>query len=170
MAYVALGANLGDRLSTLRQAVRRLEAAAGVRVTRVASLYESRAVGGPAGQPPYLNSVVALRTTLTPGALLAILHEAEHALGRIRRAPNDPRTIDLDLLLYDELVLASDDVTVPHPRLQERLFVLLPLAELAGAVVHPRLGQPVADLLAAARAPGGEEPLWVAGPEWAAGN
>ena len=143
-AYIALGANLGDRAETLRQAVRRLTALG--QVTAVSSLYETDPVGY-LEQPPFLNAVVALESMLAPSALIAALLGIERDLGRTRTFPNAPRTLDIDLLLVDDVVLATDELTLPHPRLHERAFVLIPRAEIAPEVTHPILTQSVSDLL-----------------------
>ena len=145
VAYIALGANLGDRLATLRLVVERLNELGSVEAA--SSVYETEPVGF-ADQPSYLNAVVRLRTVLEPAALMAALLEIEAEFGRVRTFANAPRPLDLDLLLYDELTLESTTVTVPHPRLHERAFVLAPMAELAPDLVVPRVGQSVAALLA----------------------
>jgi 2-amino-4-hydroxy-6-hydroxymethyldihydropteridine diphosphokinase len=145
VAYIALGANLGDRLETMRRVVERL-ASLGV-VEAASSVYETAPVGF-AAQPPFLNAVVRLRTNVPPGELIRALLAFETELGRVRTFPNAPRTIDLDLLLYDTLVTQSEELTVPHPRLHERAFVLAPLAEIASAVAHPALGARIDELLA----------------------
>jgi len=147
VAYVALGSNLGDREATLAAGLRALDATAGIRVVRVSSWYATRPVGGPAGQGDYLNGAAEVATTLSPEELLAALHAVEASLGRERREKDGPRTLDLDLLLYDDLVRPSPDPVVPHPRMHERLFVLQPLAEIAPGAVHPVLQRPIADLL-----------------------
>jgi 2-amino-4-hydroxy-6-hydroxymethyldihydropteridine diphosphokinase len=146
-AYIALGANLGDREQNLRAALDLLNATPGVRVTRVSSFLENPAVGGPAGSPPFLNAAAELETTLDPRALLGRLLEIERALGRERRQKWGPRTIDLDLLLYGDHVIDEPDLKVPHPLMQERQFVLQPLAEIAPGAVHPVLGLRVDALL-----------------------
>ncbi len=146
-AYVGLGSNLGDRRATIEQAVELLGADAGVRVVAISSLRQTEP-WGPVAQPPYLNGAVALDTTLTPRALLDLLLRTEERLGRVRGERWGPRTVDLDLLLYDDAVVDEPGLAVPHPRLHERLFVLEPLAELDPALVVPGQGS-VAELLAA---------------------
>ena len=132
-AWVGLGANLGDRLDSLRNALKAIAALPGTRVLRVSSLYRSAPVD--AGGPDYLNAVAQLETTLAPEALLMRLQEIEHACGRDRPYRNAPRTLDLDILLFDDQEINTPTLAVPHPRMCERAFVLLPLAELAPARV-----------------------------------
>ena len=132
-AYIGLGSNLGDRRARLDAALAALRGRTGVAVTRVSSIYETAPVGGPAGQGPYLNAVAELRTELDPEALLRVLLEIESAQGRVRTERDGPRTLDLDLLLYGDMVRDDARLTLPHPRLHQRLFVLKPLAEVARA-------------------------------------
>lgn len=148
IAYIALGSNLGDRDAYLQRALTALRGTEGVEVRRVSPVYETRPVGGPAGQEPYLNAVAEMRTEREPRDLLAVLLNIEHQLGRVRREKDGPRTIDLDLLLYDDRVHKDERLIVPHPRLHERLFVLQPLAQLVPGLLHPVLKRSVADLLA----------------------
>ena len=153
-AYIGLGSNLGDRSATLRRAVEMLGEVAGVEVRLVSEMIETDPAGGPAGQGKYLNGVVEIQTTLEPAKLLSALSEIERQLGRDRRTDQHrgPRTCDLDILLMDNVVLNSEKLTIPHPRMSERLFVLRPLASIAGGAVHPVAGKTIAELLAAAEA------------------
>ncbi len=146
--YLGLGANLGKRRETIDAALARLADHRAICVCAVSALIETAPVGGPAGQPNYLNGAAAIETNLDPAALLAELKRIEHDLGR-RDGPRwGPRPIDLDILLYGDLALASPDLTIPHPRLRERRFVLAPLAEIAPDAVDPVTGLAVRALLA----------------------
>lgn len=146
-AYIALGANLGDRESNIRDALRRLEASPEINVTKISSLLENPAVGGPTDAPLFLNAVAEIQTTLSPRALLQRLLAVEHELGRERHEKWEPRKIDLDQILYGDRVIDEPDLTVPHPRMHERWFVLKPLAEIAPEVCHPILNQTATSLL-----------------------
>ncbi len=165
-AYIALGANLGDRRDTFGRAVRKLTTEHAATLRASSSLYETSAVGGPAGQPDYLNAVVSIATRLPPHGLLDALLQIERLHGRRRDVRHGPRTLDLDLLLYDDCVIADDRLQVPHPRAHLRSFVLTPLAEIAPKLVHPRLGLTVTQLLA--RLENAEHLRPCAGPEWIA--
>ena len=139
-AYVGLGANLGDRERTLRAAVEALGGEEGIEVVAVSTLRETEPVGV-SGQPLYLNGAVALETTLTARELLDRLLALEQRFGRVRvPGEHGPRTLDLDLLLYGDEEIDEPGLTVPHPRLHERRFVLEPLAELAPGLVVPGRG------------------------------
>lgn len=135
IAYLGLGANLGDRRGALLAAVaalRRLDEG-----LEVSPVYETAPLGGPEGQGRYLNAVVRLDTTLTPRELLGVAQGLEAAAGRVRTVRNGPRTLDVDVLIVGDLVVDEPDLVVPHPRLGERGFVLAPLAELAPELVEP---------------------------------
>ena len=128
-AVVALGSNLGDSIQTLRQAVQALQALPGTQVCAVSSVYRTVPVGY-ADQPDFYNAVVALQTSLSPHALLGACLGIEATLGRKRSFANAPRTLDLDLLWYADTVMQSTELTLPHPRMLQRAFVLVPLAQL----------------------------------------
>lgn len=128
--YIALGSNLGDRAAYLRAALAELDQIPGVQVIRISGFHETEPVGGPPGQGMYLNAVAELTCALTADELLAVLQRIEADLGRERTVVNGPRTIDLDLLLFGNVRVAAPNLTIPHPRMHEREFVLRPLAEL----------------------------------------
>lgn len=128
-AYLGLGANLGDRLATLQQAVDLLNAQPSLGVEASSRVWETDPVGGPE-QPDYLNVVVRVETELDPAELLAACQRVEEALGRVREVRWGPRTIDVDVLLFDDVAIDEPALSVPHPRMLERAFVLLPLLEL----------------------------------------
>lgn len=137
-AYLALGSNLGDRAAHLQHAVDGLAAAGGVEVVAVSHVYETTPVGGPP-QPDYLNAVVAIETDLTPRRLLGLAQGLEAAAARVRGERWGPRSLDVDVLLVGDAVVSEPDLVVPHPRLRERRFVLVPLADVAPAsVVEPQ--------------------------------
>ena len=148
-AYVALGANLGDPTATVLAAFAALANLPESRVARCSSLYRTAPVGI-LSQPDFVNAVALLETTLAPEALLDALLDIEARFGRIRRERNGPRTLDLDLLLYDDIELDLPRLTLPHPRLHLRAFVLLPLAEVAPDLAIPRRGSVAAWLPAVA--------------------
>ena len=148
-AYIALGSNIEPRAGNLLEALKRLDDCEGVDVARTSRFFETEPVG-PAGQGKYLNAAAEVRTALPPENLLASLHQVEASLGRDRSAEQrwGPRTCDLDLLLYEYRVIETETLTVPHPRMHERRFVLEPLAEIAPEAVHPPSGRTVGQLLA----------------------
>jgi 2-amino-4-hydroxy-6-hydroxymethyldihydropteridine diphosphokinase len=133
-AYLALGSNLGDRVAHLQQAVDGLAGTPGVEVVAVSRVYETTPVGGPP-QGDYLNAVVALETALSPRELLAVAQRQEAAAGRVRGERWGPRSLDVDVLIVGDAHVSEPDLVVPHPRLQERRFVLVPLADVAPELV-----------------------------------
>jgi len=147
LAYVGLGANIGEPRRQLQTALKELNGLPKTRMTAASGLYRSAPVGHP-DQPDFLNAVVELDTELSPDALLDNLQEIETAHGRERPFAGAPRTLDLDLLLYGDAALATPRLTVPHPRMHERAFVLKPLAEIAPLAAIPGHGK-ARDLLCA---------------------
>lgn len=148
-AYVGLGSNLGERETLIRLALEQLAALPETTLGRVSSLYDTAPVGE-LDQPNFLNAVAVVETDLTARQLLWNLLLIERRLGRVRGAGSryGPRTIDLDLLLFGDLVVDEPELVVPHPELARRAFVLVPLVELEPALVHPVLGETMVNLLA----------------------
>lgn len=147
LAYIGLGANLGEPAAQLRRALAELAAIDEVEVLQVSSFYLNPPLGPP-DQPWYVNAVAQVRTRLSPEELLRTLHRLETALGRVRGERWGPRVIDLDLLLYDGEVINTPGLILPHPEMHRRAFVLAPLAEIAPEAWHPVLNQSAAQLLA----------------------
>jgi 2-amino-4-hydroxy-6-hydroxymethyldihydropteridine diphosphokinase len=148
LAALALGANLGDRAETLNRAVSALGRLEQTSVLRVSPWCETAPVGGPAGQPAFLNGAALVETALSPDQLLKALMGVEQAHGRVRTVQDGPRTLDLDLLFFNDQVLQTPDLLLPHPRLQDRRFVLYPLAQIVPGWRHPVLKRTVSQLLA----------------------
>jgi 2-amino-4-hydroxy-6-hydroxymethyldihydropteridine diphosphokinase len=147
-AYIALGANLGDRELNLKVALDSLAAVSRLRLTRISAIYETDPVGGPE-QSQYLNACAALETRLLPTEMLMIMQEIENNMGRVRKEHWGPRVIDLDLLVFNNVFMNTPLLQLPHPRMTERDFVLIPLADIAPDLIITGLNQPVSSLLAA---------------------
>jgi len=148
-AYLGLGSNLGNRLAFLRGGRDALLSHPGIRLVKASAIYETAPLGGPPDNPPFLNAVLAVETTLSPRALLEACLAVENEFGRTRPMEWAPRTLDVDILLYGEQTVSEADLEIPHPRLHERAFVLAPFNEIAPAARHPRFGRTVTELLAA---------------------
>ncbi len=142
--YLGLGSNLGDRQHNLIKAIELL--AQQMRVEQMSSLYETEPVGY-SEQARFLNAVCQVTTSLTPEELLSLVKEIEAALGRVPSFPNAPRPIDIDILFYANQVIHSPQLTIPHPRLEERAFVLVPLVEIAPELIHPVSRRTVRELV-----------------------
>ena len=134
--FLGIGSNLGDRRQNIQSALRHLDSEREIEVLVLSPVIETEPVGGPP-QGRYLNAVAEIRTRLDPRSLLAVLHSVEARLGRVRAVRDGPREIDLDILLYGDLVLREHDLEIPHPRMLERGFVLDPLREIAPDRIHP---------------------------------
>ena len=148
VAYLALGSNVGDRAANLRRAVASIRELGEVQA--VSRVYESAAVGY-RDQGPFYNLVLRVRTALSPEALFARVKRIEREMGRTASFRNAPRVIDIDILTYDDFVLHTPELEIPHPRMHERSFVLLPLAEVAPDFVHPRTRRSMKQLVEDAR-------------------
>jgi len=145
VAYLSLGSNVGDRAANLQQALTHLEEAG--RLLAVSAFYETQPVEVP-DQPWFLNCVAAIETGKTPRELLQLALHIEAAMGRLRMRDKGPRKIDIDILLFDDLVVDEPGLKIPHPAMQRRRFVLEPLAEIAPEALHPVLGKTAPELLA----------------------
>ena len=144
---IALGSNLGDRLQQLQSAVAALKSSQYLEVRSISAVYETAPVGGPDNQGPYLNAAALIETDFTAAAVLEHLHkvEADHERERIVRW--GARTLDLDLLTYDDLISDVEQLELPHPRMHLRRFVMVPVCDIAADLIHPRLGLTMQDIL-----------------------
>ena len=145
VAYIGLGSNLGKREDNLQAALKKIRKA-GIKVLKTSSFMETKPYGI-VDQPFFINAVAKIETTLPPGILIKKLLSIETEMGRERRRHWGERNIDLDLLLYDDLVITEPDLIVPHPDMQNRVFVLAPLVEIAADAIHPVYGVPMSVLL-----------------------
>jgi 2-amino-4-hydroxy-6-hydroxymethyldihydropteridine diphosphokinase len=148
IACIGMGSNLGNRRGTLEGAIAALARTKGIHVQKVSSFHETEPVGGPPGQAMYLNAAAVIETDLDPHRLLLVLEEIEAQFGRVRSVRWGERTLDLDLLLFGKQIVSTPELTVPHPRMRVRRFVLEPLAEIAPEIVDPITMRTIAEMLA----------------------
>lgn len=146
IVFIGLGSNTGDKIENIKKAIEELGKVPENKVVDVSTLYRTEPVGG-VDQDWFVNAVAELETTLSPRELLNTLLDIERDLGRIRDVKWGPRTIDLDILLYDDLIMDEEGLSIPHPLLQERGFVLVPMAEIAPKVMHPRLKKDMSEIM-----------------------
>lgn len=145
IAYIGLGSNVGDRVASVYKAIEEIENIPGTKVLAVSSLYKTEPVGD-IEQDWFVNAVTKVETSLSPRELLNTLLDVERSLGRVREVKWGPRVIDLDILLYDGLLIDEDGLVIPHPYLHERGFVLAPLTEIAPELIHPGLKKSMSEL------------------------
>ena len=145
---IALGSNQGNSIEILSQSLVTLNRLPGITLERTSSWYRTKPFNTPQPQPDYLNGCALLSAEQSPQELLTILQATEIQFGRVNKGTLQPRTLDLDLLLYGDLILDTPNLTIPHPRMNERAFVLVPLAEIASDWIEPKSGQKIARLLA----------------------
>lgn len=147
LCAIAIGSNLGNSRQIVKAAIQTLDQHQQVHILKVSGWYQTKAVTySSSPQPDYINGCAILETTLDPHALLSLLLQVEQTYGRVRRAKWDARTLDLDLLLYENLVITTDHLTIPHPRMCDRSFVMIPLAEIAPDWCHPLMGYSMATI------------------------
>jgi 2-amino-4-hydroxy-6-hydroxymethyldihydropteridine diphosphokinase len=146
IAYLGLGSNLGNRLAFMRGGRNALCARPEIELEGSSGVYETEPQGGAPDSPTFLNAVLAVRTSLSPRNLLKACLAVEDEFGRVRTGEWTPRTLDIDVLLYDDRIVDGEDLQIPHPRLHERLFVLVPLAEITPNCLHPQLHETISAL------------------------
>ena len=146
-AYLSLGSNVGDREAYLESAIKEINQLPYVSLLSTSQVYETEPESGNENEPIFLNQCCAVETALPPEELFYLLMEIEKKLGRESKSDRKPRTMDIDIVLYGSDVVLNDDLTIPHPLMHQRLFILMPLADIAPNVVHPILGKTMSELL-----------------------
>lgn len=146
-SYIAIGSNLGDRIANIKKSIEYLKLIRRVKVEKLSCLYEFPAKGGPKNQPKYLNTTVKIKTELPPFELLEELKKIESKLKRKDSVRWGPRTIDLDILFYDDLIFSNKTLSIPHNLLHKRIFVLKPLTDIAPNFIHPLYNKSIRELL-----------------------
>jgi len=146
ISYIGIGSNIGDRYSNIIKAIKYTELVPKIKVIKISNIYETSPVGY-FNQPYFLNCVIEIKTNLSPEMLLLKLQKIENILGRKRNHKNSPRTIDLDILFYEDKIISTKNLIIPHPELDKRKFVLKPLSELKPQLIHPVLNKTVKKLL-----------------------
>jgi len=165
VVYIALGGNLGDTRRIFEQAVAALNDLPEFKLIKTSGLYETTPVGGPTHQPKYLNAVIAAESEMPPQELLQTMQQVEKDRGRRPSGRWQPRTLDLDLLFYDRLIIVEEQLQIPHLRLHQRRFVLEPLAEIAPELIHPSFEKTVSELLSQLES-ANETVSKISGPDW----
>ena len=145
-AYLGLGSNIGDREQQLQEAIKIIDSIEGITVTKISPIYETAPIGY-TDQPNFLNLCLEIETELSPQQLLKHCLDIEQQLHRVREIRWGPRTLDIDILLYSDNIIETDNLSIPHPRMQERAFVLIPLNDIASDKKDPRLNQKIHDLV-----------------------
>ena len=145
-AYLSLGSNLGDREQLLETAIKEINQLPYVNLLSTSQVYETEPESGSEEEPLYLNQCCAVETALPPEELFYLVLEIEKKLGRVNKGDRQPRTIDIDIVLYGNEVVLNDDLTIPHPLMHERMFIMMPLADIAPDVVHPIIGKSISEL------------------------
>lgn len=145
--FLSLGSNIGERETNLKQAIEKLQTTENIEVTMISSFYDTKPEGGKDNVPNYINAIVEIVTSLSPHELLEKTQEIEKCLGRKTKCDYNPRTIDIDIIFYGKKLVCEEGLTIPHPLMHERFFVLDPLNELAPQEKHPVLGKTVQELL-----------------------
>jgi len=161
--FLSLGSNIGNRIGNLKSAVKELNSR-NIRVIACSAVYETSPVDCNNESPPFLNAVIGIETDIPPDKLIKIILDIEKKIGRKRSVKNAPRIIDIDILLFNNLISNDENIILPHPRMTERLFVLTPLREIAGEIIHPIIGKSINELYNEAKKTSSEKVILFALP------